>query len=385
MQPWDRPSCDCLPTLIVTLSSRKVRTRLDKDVRPHHHARHVDAPSLPAATILLHTVSFNPRRYPMKQFLLFLSFIVSAGSLFAREPVWVFNNGPDAELISLGQGQLHHEVGLTKLMPTGTDLTLTVSMGADDAFPADERPFFAVRYKYNTTITQSGLFFTTDTLTVLSDKSYSLFSVVGDNTWRTAIVDMRTFDHKNWTGTITSFRFDPTNPSDTDSIYQVSRLGFFPSEAEAQRFLDAAVDAPDYAEPTYFIAPLERVLVPGGCLFDGFDRADFMLRSTTIDNPSETTVVRFSPKDGAGLSPIVPVCQTNGRGFTHFVAKKPGKYRLANEAASVGGHRWPGGENPIGDSLRRCAAVARRSGRPEVPPQRPAGGSRLEQCGRIAG
>ena len=122
-------------------------------------------------------------------------------------------------------------------------------MGADDRFPAGKRPFFAVRYKYKTTITQAGLFFTTDRLTVLSDKSYSPFPVVGDNTWRIAIVDMRKFDHKNWSGTITSFRFDPINPSDTDSICQVSRLGFFPSETEAKRFLDAAVDAPDYSEP----------------------------------------------------------------------------------------------------------------------------------------
>ncbi len=277
----------------------------------------------------------------MKQSFLFLSIIVSASFLFAREPVWIFNNGLDAELISLGQGQLHHEVGLTKLIPTGTDLTLTVPMDADDAFPAAERPFFAVRYKYNTTITQAGLFFTTDTLTVLSDKSYSSFAVVGDNTWRTVIVDMREFDHKNWTGTITSFRFDPTNPSDTDSIYHISRLGFFPSEALAQRFLDAAVDAADYSEPTCFVAPLERVLVPGGCLFDGFNRADFMLRSTAIDNPSETTVpsemtvVRFRPRDAVDDGSVVPVCQTNCRGFTHFVAKNPGEYRLVNEEAPL--------------------------------------------------
>lgn len=271
----------------------------------------------------------------MKPSLLFLSMIVSAGSLFAREPVWVFNNGPDAKLISLGQGQLHHEAGLTKLTPTGTDLTLTVAMSPADAFPADKRPFFAVRYKYKTTITQAGLFFTTDKLTALSDKSYSWFSVVGDNTWRTAIVDMRKFDHKNWTGTITSFRFDPTNPSDTDSVYQVSRLGFFPTEAEAKRFLDAAVDSPDYSESTHFIAPLQRVLVPGGCLYDGFDRADFMLRSTDIKNSSEATIVRFSPRDGKGGESVVPVCQTNRRGFTHFVAKKPGKYRLVNEDAAL--------------------------------------------------
>lgn len=264
-----------------------------------------------------------------------LSIIVSTGPSFAREPTWVFNNGPDAKLISLGQGQLHHEVGLTKLIPTGTDLTLTLPMSADDAFPADERPFFAVRYKYNTTITQAGLFFTTDALTVLSDKSYSAFPVVGDNTWRNAIVDMRRFDHENWTGTITSFRFDPTNPSDTDSIYQVSRLGFFTTEAEAQQFLDAAVDAPDFSEPTYFIATLQRVLVPGGCLFKGFDRTDFMLQSTTSDSPSEMTVVRFNPKDGTGDESIIPLCQTNRMGFTHFVAKKPGTYRLVNEEVAL--------------------------------------------------
>ncbi len=266
----------------------------------------------------------------MKTPLLLLSVVLSASALFAREPTWIFNNGPDAKLISLGQGQLLHEVGLTKLIPTGTDLTLTAPMGADDAFPADGRPFFALRYKYKTTITQAGLFFTTDTLPTLSDKSYSSFPVVGDNTWQTAIVDMRSFGHGNWTGTITSFRLDPTNPSDTESVYQISRLGFFPSEAEAQRFLETAVDAPDYSEPTQFVVPLARVLVPGGCLSDGFDRADFTLQSTAIDNPSETTVVRFQPKGATGDESVVPLCQTNRCGFTHFVARKPGEYRLVN-------------------------------------------------------
>ena len=266
----------------------------------------------------------------MKQSFLFLSIILSASSLSAREPAWVFNNGPDAKLISLGQGQLHHEGGLTKVTPTGSDLSLIVTMGEDDAFPADERPFFAVRYKYDTTLTQAGLFFTTDALTALSDKSYSAFPVVGDKTWQNAIVDMRQFDHKNWTGTITSFRFDPTNPSDTNSSYQVSRLGFFPSAEEAKSFLDAAVDSPDYSVPTTFIAPLERVLVPGGSLVEGFDRADFMLQSMIIDHPSETTIVQFRPKGGTRDDSVIPVCQTNRRGFTHMIAKLPGEYRLVN-------------------------------------------------------
>ena len=271
----------------------------------------------------------------MKATLPFVLVLLFAGSLEAREPAWVFNNGPDAKSISLGQGQLVHEVGLTKLIPTGTDLTLTVPLTPEQAFPADQRPFFALRYKYKTSIQQAGLFFTTDTLTVLSDKSYSAFPVVGDNTWRNTVVDMRKFAHENWAGTITSFRFDPTNPSDTDSVYQISRLGFFPTVEEAERFLEAAVDAPDFSEPTQFVAPLQRVLVPGDCLFEGFDRADFMLRSTAIDHPSETTVVRFQPKDAPDQAAIVPLCETNRRGFTRFVAKRPGDYRLIDGGAAL--------------------------------------------------
>lgn len=303
---------------------------LDTEAYPGDHARNADAFALPVTASLIPAVFLQPLGCLMKQFLLFLSLITPAVILDARDPEWVFNNGPDGALISLGQGQLYREVGLTKLIPTGTDLTLTVPMRVADAFSADERPFFALRYKYDTTVTQAGLFFTTDTLTVLSDRSYSSFPVIGDNTWRTAIVDMRTFGHQNWTGTITSFRFDPTNPSDTDSVYQISRLGFFPSEGAAQRFLEAAVDAPDYSEPTCFVAPLQRVLVPGGCLFDGYDRADFMLSSTAVQEPSEATVVRFRSRDGAGAVLVVPVCQTNQRGFTHFVARQPGEYRLVN-------------------------------------------------------
>lgn len=255
--------------------------------------------------------------------------VLCAAALLAREPAWIFNNGPDVRLMSLGQGQLCAEVGLTKLVPTGTDMTVSVPMNAADAFPAAERPFFAVRYKYRTAVKQGGLFFTTDTLPELSDKSYSPFPVTGDNTWRTAVVDMRAFEHKAWAGTVTSFRFDPINPSDTRSVCEVSRFGFFPSREAAQRFLDAAVDAADYSQPTRFVAPMQQVRVPGGCLFEGYERNDFMLRSTEVANPSETTVVRFQPKDAGGGERVIPLCDINRRGYTRLIARQPGTYRLA--------------------------------------------------------
>lgn len=264
-----------------------------------------------------------------------LGCVLCAAALLAREPAWIFNNGPDVRLMSLGQGQLCAEVGLTKLVPTGTDMTVSMPMDAADAFQAADRPFFAVRYKYRTAVKQGGLFFTTDTLTELSDKSYSPFPVTGDNTWRTAIVDLRACGHKAWTGTVTGFRFDPINPSDADSVCELSRFGFFPSQEAARRFLDAAVDAADYSQPTRFVAPMQQVRVPGGCLSDGYERSDFLLRSAEVAKPSETTVVLFQPKEANGVERVIPLCDTNRRGYTRFVARQPGSYRLAEGEAAL--------------------------------------------------
>ncbi|HRR33249.1 MAG TPA: hypothetical protein P5026_04065 [Kiritimatiellia bacterium] len=275
-------------------------------------------------------------------------------ALLAREPQWIFNNGPDVRLMSVGQGQLCAEVGLTKLTPSGSDLTVTVPMAAADAFPAAERPFFAVRYKYRTPVKQGGLFFTTDTLAELSDKSYSQFPVIGDNTWRAAIIDMRTFRHQAWKGTITSFRFDPINPSTTDSVCEISRFGFFPSQEAAQAFLDAAVDAADYSQPARFLEPMQQVRIPGGCLYDGYDRNDFLLRSTSVEKPSETTVVRFKPKAGAGDERVIPLCDTNRRGYTRFVARLPGNYRLAEGDVAL--DDLAGVEEPVRSAIRFVVA-----------------------------
>ena len=59
-------------------------------------------------------------RHPMKQSILFLSIIVSAGSLLAREAIWVSTTDRTAS-ICLGRAT-YREVGLTKLIATGTDL-----------------------------------------------------------------------------------------------------------------------------------------------------------------------------------------------------------------------------------------------------------------------
>ncbi|MDA3926072.1 MAG: hypothetical protein PF904_15360 [Kiritimatiellae bacterium] len=78
--------------------------------------------------------------------------------------------------------------------------------------------------------------------------------------------------------------------------------------------------------------------MPGACLFDGYDQADFQLQSTIIDNPSETTVVQFRRKGDTGNEVVVPVCDTNRRGFDWIIAHGAlggsGKEKLLNDCDS---------------------------------------------------
>ena len=271
----------------------------------------------------------------MKRIITILALLIIGCNVVTAEepnPSWIFNGGDDTSALSVGQGNVLQETKLTRFVPIGTDCTITLPVSSKNAFDAQAFPFFAFRYKYKSAHRQAGLFFTTDTLTSLSDKSYSPIAVEPDNTWRNCVVDMRTYSHKQWEGKITGARFDPTNPSTPGDVLQLSRMGFFPTKEAAEAFLSAAVDAPDYSEDSVFRAPLQKVFVPGGCLSDGYNKAEFMLpEAGTYTIPetkySEELVVVFTPKDG-GKPEVVPVCQTNSRGFTWFVARKPGKYTI---------------------------------------------------------
>lgn len=170
----------------------------------------------------------------------------------AAEPRWILNHGRDILRLSPGQAALEFNQGLIRITPTGTDATLTAGLAEEERFEAAQFPYFALRYRYRTNQKQAGLFFTTDRLPSWSDASYSAFPVTGDAAWHEAVVDLRSFRHGNWQGTVTGVRLDPTNPSDPDSELAISRFGFFRSEAEARKFLGEAQDAPDPAKATIF-------------------------------------------------------------------------------------------------------------------------------------
>ncbi len=257
----------------------------------------------------------------------------------AKPPVWILNNGPDVADATVGGADLRVETGLTTMDVFGTDATFSLPIDENARFAAAERPFFAFRYKIESDRNVGGIFFTTDELPHLSDKSYSQFPVVCDGVWRDLIVDMRAFPHRQWKGVVSSFRLDATNPSSPGSTISLSRLGFFPSEEAAKAFLAEANDAPDYSLPSTAVAPLQKCKIPGGTLADGWRRADYLLQNAEEASkliaagarPETLVVVRVDDENaGAAL-----LSSTTRRGYTTFQAIAPGPYRLAVSKAAA--------------------------------------------------
>lgn len=239
----------------------------------------------------------------------------------AKEPQWIFNHGPDAPKAHVAQGVALESLGLFRISVIGTDVTLSVPYDRKDAFKAEERPYFALRYRIRSSIRRCGLFFVTDTLTSLSDKSYSPFEIVPDGQWRNAVVDMRVLKPEQWKGNVYEFRLDPTNPSVPGDVDEISRLGFFPSREAADAFLAQADDTEDYSRELILAKDAYRVLIPGNNLSFGWKESDFLISEA-------------NPPSGEGALTVVcdgePVpCYVNGRGFAFYVAEKPGKYGFA--------------------------------------------------------
>ena len=242
----------------------------------------------------------------------------------AGEPQWIFNNGSDVGKASVQEGGITEALGLFRITAVRTDLTFTVPLAKEDAFSAEGHPFLAIRYRIRSRFGHCGVFFTTDTMPSLTDKSYSHFPIKPDGAWHNAVVDMREQKKGLWKGTVRSFRLDPTNPSEPGDTDEISRFGFFPSRAAADAFLAAADDREDYTKDLMLVGPTSKALVPGGRLSAGWKASDYTLKDAAAPAGEGPLAVC---RDGE----LVP-CRVNGRGFAFYVAEKPGVYRLTRVA-----------------------------------------------------
>lgn len=249
----------------------------------------------------------------------------------AGEPQWVFNHGDDLSRFSVGQGLGLEEFGLVTIDSTGTDCTLGIRLGEDERFEAEEYPFFAMRYKFDSKFGAAALFYAAGDVVALSDNSYTEFPLVSDDTWRQVVVDMRKAKRGEWKGLVNQVRLDPTNPSDSDSTYSISRMGFFATEDAAAEFLAEADDRPDYARPTVVTEDAFRCYIPGGAVDKSFDRSAFMLKNPAkpdkfkLNGSREELVV-------VNGSRVEALCDVSSRGFATYCVREGGDLRLKNKA-----------------------------------------------------
>lgn len=251
-----------------------------------------------------------------------------------QETTWIFNNGSDAERVLINWGTPLIEVGLFSVIPTGTDLMVTLPVPRD-GFDAASHRFFALRCRVESRQKAGGIFFTTDAIPTLSDISFTQFPLSEDDSWQNIVLDMTAAKGEKWSGRVTGVRLDPTNPSDTESRIYLSRAGFFATEEEARSFLDDANDQPDFSRPTVFTAALQRSLVPPDTLKEGYDRRDYCLVESfnaakmkeLADRGITPSQVILNRIDASGQV-LVPFSETNRLGYTVFRADRPGNYSL---------------------------------------------------------
>jgi len=220
------------------------------------------------------------------------------------------------------------EFGNMKIVPSGFDPYVTTGLTDDEKFDANKYPWVGYRYKMSTKGTIGGFFFTSSTLTKLSDASYSQYTLLANNKWVNHIIDMRTAKHGNWGGIINFFRIDPINGiEDTDASIYINRIGFFKTEAEAKAFT-AQGTSEDYSSVASFGDKKHMAKIPGNTLSDGYDKTEYMLSDTKVNSTND--VVMRTNADGS--VEIVPLCYISNSEFITYIASKPGKYSLTSNA-----------------------------------------------------
>ncbi len=135
--------------------------------------------------------------------------------------------------------------------PTSNDPIVNISLSEKEQFKAEDFPFVALKMSVKSALTTGGFFFGTSQFPGPQGDDYSQFDIVNDGTMTDYIVDMTSFKHGRWKGTVNKFRVDPINPSgngsgstepDLEAVITIERIGFFATREDAEAFLkkDAA-------------------------------------------------------------------------------------------------------------------------------------------------
>ncbi len=240
-------------------------------------------------------------------------------------PAWKFRTQADIDAWSMFGLRTTWNNGILQLIPLNNDPQLAYNLSEEEQFDASEFPYFAMRYNFETDVVGGQLFYiTSQTPEIPSNSSIRIY---GDGKWRTLVVDMRRFNAPAiFSGICSRVRLDPIAAADHDAILLLDGMGYFRTVTDAINYFENEQLTADYSASAEFSDRTQKAIIPGGTLYDGYVKSDFMLSSNKAEGTGTSPVVYYTDADGNKT--IVPLCYTTSAGYTTFVANKAGSYTL---------------------------------------------------------
>lgn len=259
--------------------------------------------------------------------------VLPAGELATLEklprilPEWVFSNRTAlmkwSRSVSGAKLSVNND-GTINVKPEGRDPILSASLEANETFIAEEYKYVAVKMKVKSTVDNGAIFFGTDKHPGPKSEHYSKFSVINDGYWHDYIINMSEYSHNLWHGNVYLFRFDPINAEDLNAQISIERIGIFKSSEEAQAFLDASPKNVGFLTDS-----IQKVIIPENIGDFKATQDDFMLKNNKAGaRPNERAQIVVVCVDNGGNENVIPICYTDSKKFTTYMAVKPGNYKL---------------------------------------------------------
>ena len=227
--------------------------------------------------------------------------------------------------------------GNLRFSPKGTDPIMQKKL--ETPFNASDYPYFALRYKIDSKVSEGGIFFQTDSNPTFAG-TYTKYDIDKPGEWVNHVMDMRTSEHGLWKGTVTHLRIDAINGEDNDALVVLNRFGFFKTRDEAMAFLadggvenfnlPIVIDGGDYF----------KAVIPANTLSGAFNEAEYTLSTENHKTEGTPSNVVFRT-DAEGKKELVAMSYTNDYGYTAYAAVKPGTYTLGTnhkDYSDISGH-----------------------------------------------
>lgn len=218
------------------------------------------------------------------------------------------------------------EDGFITLTPQTSKPIMSISLGLNEQFSADDYRYAAVKMRVSSVIECGAFFFETDEYSDSDAQKCFQFDVASHGRWHDYIIDMSACSQDTWHGIVNVLRLAPINGMDQGAKISVERIGLFKTEAQAREFLNRSDKLGQV-----LMDDKQTVYLSENAFLTKGKKRDFLMKNTDIDlkeKMHEKAQIVVEYIDNGGNQAILPICYTDDSLYTSYVANKPGTYKL---------------------------------------------------------